>query len=482
MKLFKTSPSKIATLIASVAFLGLASQNAAALTASATPVINTATLSYNVGGNPQNPILSSAPTPGNPLGNSVSSPTLVPAACVYPVFPATTPLPPAYCGTPTTFLVDKKVDLSIVANGVTNVTPGSAAQVLTYTLTNLGNDPQGFTLAAIDATGLATPVDTFNTAAAPVVFVDTNGNGVYDPLIDTAAAVATLAPGAAVKVFVVAPIPLVNSAATPGALVTGDQAVVTLTATAAATGTVAVGSTVAGTAGPVLTATAPAVGANATNGTAVTVVDVVFADVATVAVATAPSVPADAANNGTFSANNVYVVATATLSVLKTATPICDPATGITAPTNIPGAYVQYSITIFNTGVAGVANLAKVGALTDPLLLTSFDANKSVGIAGPAATAVAAAALCTGPAAAANLSGVYATRGVGTVPATFNPATATPIPAADVVAPAANVTGGTLSVNLQAALPVAVGAPLGTVVGDLLPGQFITVFFNAIVP
>jgi hypothetical protein len=471
MKLFKANPSKIAALVASVALFGLASQNAAALTASATPINNTATLSYTVGAAPQNPINSAAPTGANPLGNSLAAPTLTPAG-----------------GTPTTFVVDKKVDLTVVANGVTNVTPGSVAQVLTYTLTNSGNDPQGFTLAAFDATGLATPVDTFNTgtAAAPLtpaiqVFVDTNGNGVYDPLIDTALAVATLAPNATVKVFVVSSIPLVNSAATAGALVTGDRAVVTLTATAAAVGTVAAGSTVAGTAGPVLLATNPALGANATGGTAVGAVDIVFADVANVLSTAAPAVPADAANNGTSSANNVYVVATATLSVLKTATPICDPATGTTASTNIPGAYVQYSITIFNTGVAGVANLAKADALTDPLLLTSFDAIKSVGAAGPAATALAAAALCTSPAAAGNLSGVFAQRGVGTVPATFT-AAATAIPAVDVVAPAAGVTGGTLKVNLQAALPVAVAAPVGTVVGDLLPGEFITVFFNAIVP
>lgn len=57
--------------------------------------------------------------------------------------------------------------------------------------------------------------------------------------------------------------------------------------------------------------------------------------------------------------------ATATLTVVKTSTVISDPINGTTNPKAIPGAVVQYAVTVTNTGTAAVD--ASTVVITDPL-------------------------------------------------------------------------------------------------------------------
>ncbi len=90
----------------------------AAGTAANTPINNTASISYSVGGTPQAAIESS------PGGNSVPG-----------------------AGSATTFVVDKKVDLLVTADaGPFNVSPSATSQSITYILTNEGNSTEAFTL------------------------------------------------------------------------------------------------------------------------------------------------------------------------------------------------------------------------------------------------------------------------------------------------------------------------------------------------
>ena len=111
-------------------------------TAAGTPIDNTASISYSVGGTTQTPIESSA------TGNST---------------------PGAGNGSATTFLVDKKVDLLVTGNttdkAVQPEQTGAASNTeLSYTLTNEGNSTEDFVISVSDTGALGTAGDEFNTS------------------------------------------------------------------------------------------------------------------------------------------------------------------------------------------------------------------------------------------------------------------------------------------------------------------------------
>lgn len=290
----------------------------AAETASGTTISNLATLSYAVGGVNQTNIGSSA------AGNTTGA------------------------GTATTFVVDNKVNLSLIETSTTptSVVPGATAQVTTFTLTNTGNTTQGYTFVAANLTGTTvfTVADTIDVSNLQV-FVDSNGNGFYDAGTDTATSVLNLAQNASVKVFVLGDIPV---SATNGA-----QAAVSLTAT----------TTTAGSA----TAVVQTAGADTAG------VDIVFADPSTTANANNTD-PGQIARDAKAVANDAYRVASAVISVQKTATVLCDPFNGTTNPKNIPGAIIRWTITVSNSATAGAsATLAQVADALDTN--TTFDPN-----------------------------------------------------------------------------------------------------------
>jgi uncharacterized repeat protein (TIGR01451 family) len=202
------------------------------------------------------------------------------------------------------FLVDKKVDLTVAkGSGVTTV-PSAVNVGLPFTVANTGNADDSFTLTAANvAAG-----DNFDTTAF-AVYLDVNGNGIYD-IGDTAiGGPVTITRDNSIKVLIVSTI--------PNTVVNGNTANMTLTA---------------------MTTSIKTVGAESA-----AVVDVVFAD---------------AGNNGTEVDTNTYTISTATLAVVKSAAVISDPINNITNPKAIPGAVVEYTITVTNSGGAAATSVS----------------------------------------------------------------------------------------------------------------------------
>jgi uncharacterized repeat protein (TIGR01451 family) len=320
---------------ATLAALMLAAMSAAnsvraAGTPSGTSVSNLATIDYAVGGVTQLPIESS------PAGNST---------------------PGAGNGAPTSFVVDNRVDLTVAEAGasVTQVGPGQIDALTAFTVTNTGNTTQDYALGVVnlapaDAAVLGN-LDTGLDVSNFRIRVDGNGNGTYEPATDTATFVGSLAPDATVRVFVLADVPL-------GALDNGT-ANVRLTAVTHVAGS--------GASNPVVETT----GAN-TNG-----VDVVFAD---------------AGRNAQESAADGYRVASARLTITKASSLVSDPVNGTTAPKAVPGAVVEYSVTVANGGTQPASGLRITDVLSADIALVngayaagSADIAVEVGV-GPATT------------------------------------------------------------------------------------------------
>ena len=122
----------------------------AQLTPAGTNVENTFTLTYDVGGVTQPPIDTS--DPGDPNG-------------------------------PTNFTVDRLIDLTVASQGDNTVAPGATDEELVFSVTNEGNDTQAYSLTVVEETGPAGEIDTDDPAGATpvlVYYID-DGDGVYEP-------------------------------------------------------------------------------------------------------------------------------------------------------------------------------------------------------------------------------------------------------------------------------------------------------------
>lgn len=235
----------------------------------------------------------------------------------------------------TEFVVDRKLDVlvaerSAAYNSATTATvaPGQGGVVLAWTVTNEGNQVQDFVLTAspsgFDPFGGS---DNFD-ATAVGVFADADGDGLYDPLVDTESYVDELDMLETVTVFFVADVPLSQ--------VDGDIAAYVLEAQVAEGG----GS---GAQGAAIT-TDDRAGADTRLG-----VEDVFADGANANNA------GDGERDGIHSAGDALRVSAAVLSVLKSSAVISDPFTcpgGVCppgeSPKSIPGAIVEYVVTLTN--------------------------------------------------------------------------------------------------------------------------------------
>jgi len=319
MKLLKTV-RLTGALLAGV-LLSLFSANSFALTASGTTISNLATVNYQVGGVSQTAIGSS------PTGNTSGA------------------------GTATTFKVDTKLLISVTTNDAADVsvTPAQTAAVLSFTVTNNGNATQGVTFSTVQelAGVLAstagagfTGTDNFDPTGISV-FVANGHGGAYVSGTDTASSIPQLAAGASVVVYIVATI--------PNTQVDGDVAVEALVAQVAAAG----GSATYGTAPGTAITTDDTLNAW-TPGT----VQQLFADAAGLAG------DGDASHDGLSSARDAYKVQSAKLTITKTQTVLSDP-TGDAIKHAIPGAVVQYTITVANA--AGATTAATSIGLTDAL-------------------------------------------------------------------------------------------------------------------
>ena len=238
------------------------------------------------------------------------------------------------------FVVDRKIIFDVNATDATStvVAPGSTDNVLTFTLENTSNDTLDFTVAiAENANGVATSNadagnDNYNTSGTIYYCVDNNGNAVCDAGEENVN-INNLAPDTSRLIWVYGDFPL-NAP-------NGSVAGVTIT-------TVALDSS----------------GAALTNdsGTAddTTAVQNVFADTG---------------NNNSEAADDNYLVAAAVLAVSKLSRVVSDPVSGTTNPKAIPGAVVEYCISVANTGAGTATNVL----VADNLLQagqtnTTFDA------------------------------------------------------------------------------------------------------------
>lgn len=219
------------------------------------------------------------------------------------------------------FMVDRKVNVTMTSVGAaTSVSPGEADAVIAFDVQNLSNDTVDLDLAAVLTAGTSANISNFR------IYLD-DGDNIFDAGDTLVTYLDEVAEDAIVRVFVRADIGL-NA-------VNADQFKVTLTANAHASGGV-------GSLGAELFATS---GAD-TSG-----IDTVLAD---------GEGAIDAAYSGDFSATGTYRVAGAVVTLTKTSRVVSDPVNGSTNPKAIPGATVEYCITVANATGAALATDVKV--------------------------------------------------------------------------------------------------------------------------
>jgi uncharacterized repeat protein (TIGR01451 family) len=240
-------------------------------------------------------------------------------------------------GVSTAFLVDNRVDLTVTeaSTNATLTAPGGAGAALAYTVTNSGNAPQGYALSFLEEAGTVLFSNTDNVDFGNLVIrVDEDpsngngtGNGTYDGT-ETAPVVNVLNPGQSIRVFVVSP-------TVPLTLINGSFANVRLQAQAA----------VAGSNGSTLEVAS-------TGNNDPTTVEIVFAD---------------AGNDAIESAVDQFAVQSAALTITK-AQSVLNDGFGSASPRAIPGALVEYTITVANSSTTTAADAI---AISDPIPATT---------------------------------------------------------------------------------------------------------------
>lgn len=230
------------------------------------------------------------------------------------------------------FVVDNKVNLTVATTdgAAVVVNPNATLRVLTFTVTNNGNTAQDFALSATAvATSGATKFDGASDAfdASVVnVYVESGATGGYQAGEDIATHIDALAADGAKTVYIVSTI--------PGSATNGQYASYHLLAEART-------NDGAGTLGGALTQTAGADTAGS--------VDIVFAD------GQGSDTASDASRDAKHSSQSDYKVAAAVLSIVKSSTVISDPFNNTTNPKRIPGAVVEYVVTVSNGAGASTA-------------------------------------------------------------------------------------------------------------------------------
>lgn len=266
-------------------------------TPSGTTISNQATISYDVGGEPQVDIDSD----GDPGAPGVQA---------------------------TDFLVDNRIDVTVASLGDTTVSTDEDDASLGYTVTNVGNTMQGYFLEAVAGTtdipmsGVEIYIEDGTTpgfqAGEDTLYTPGTNAGDLDPNPPAAPA------SPAMTVYIVADAP---ATATNGDTDTYWLRAVTLDA----------GTT---------TITTNDAGSPDTAG-----VDDIFAD------GDGDAGAIDDSNDGRHVASGMFTIMASYLTVSKTQSVIYDPVSGGTDPHAIPGAYVRYVITITNGSGAAPATL-----------------------------------------------------------------------------------------------------------------------------
>lgn len=248
------------------------------------------------------------------------------------------------------FTVDRRVNVNVEFIGAaTSVSPGQDNAVIAFDVTNLSNDEVDLDLSAALTAGTGANIDNFR------IYRDTDGDRVLSAAELAAGPITFLdevGEDVTLAVIVIADIGL-NA-------VNADEFDVTLTADAHAAGGVGVlGNELVGT---------PGVN---TSG-----IDTVLFDRAGAT---------DAANAGDFSDTGTYTVAGAVVEVVKTSRVVRDPVNGATNAKAIPGATVEYCITVSNA--TGAATATNVDVTDDLPFDVTYDATFGIFVNGDAACA-----------------------------------------------------------------------------------------------
>lgn len=232
------------------------------------------------------------------------------------------------------FVVDNNVNVAVNDSDgtATSVIAGQVSAVTTFTITNLGNTVQDYSLSAANISSGSTLFGgTDNFDAACTVRVESGATPGYD-VADTTTFIDELAPDASRAVYVVCNIPAGQGG--------GDQAIVSLTAVTQQGGTPGMqGGTIVATPGADTPAT----------------VDVVFADA---------SGSDDAARDGKHSARDAYRLGIP-VALSKTVTNIQDAfgCSGASGCKIVSGSMLTYRIELIVPGGGTVNGLV----LTDPI-------------------------------------------------------------------------------------------------------------------
>ncbi len=245
------------------------------------------------------------------------------------------------------FTVDTRVDLNITKNTDDNAFPNQAEQAIKFTVTNDGNDTFDYQMSIVEDAGNPQAL------AAVAIFQDDGTTaGTFDDSSagspDTALPsniVENLAPGSSVVLYIVSTMPL--------------------TAADAETYVVHLKGVAMTSAGGVLTE-------DSDGDTAGGAAEIVFADAAGTA-------PGDTTWDKTHSDSGTYTILGASLTVTKTSAITTDGAGGTY---HIPGATVEYTIDISNTGSQDATNVVFTDTVPSDL---SYIAN-SITLGGVAQT------------------------------------------------------------------------------------------------
>ena len=278
-----------------------------------------------------------------------------------------------------TFVVDRKVNLVVAKSDAVNtiVAPGQTQQAVTYTVSNQTNDTIDVLLTSEQLGG-----DNFNTTGATTFYRD-NGDGIFNGADTLITYIDNLAEDTSVTIHAVANI--------PSGVVTGNLANVVLIGQAAAHGGAGVPSTGVGVQG-----TAFANGAGTADNAAV--VQNVFADAAGTGTG-------DVAGNGYHSATDTYQVAAANITVFKSSRVVSDPINNTTNPKAIPGAIIEYCISVADVSGNGITYIANSILLNASAAIT----------AGPPKTQI-----CTGGTAGGSISGLTVSGSLSDIAANTN--------------------------------------------------------------
>ncbi len=241
---------------------------------------------------------------------------------------------------PAVFVVDNMVDVLVaeISDGAALVVPGQLVanfvdpQVLGFTVTNEGNTSQDYALAAVNlGDGASVPFsaaltdsDSATSDATNITIYLDDGSNTFDGADVVVTFLDAMIADETRTVWVVADIP---AGAVNGAVIGVSLQATTHDSVAAGLD----GLTVA-TVGP---------------NTPGLPVDVVFADDFPALTSTD-----DGARDGQASDRDAFLVQSAVLTIVKASAVISDPFNGTTDPLAVPGAIVEYTVTVTNTGTA----------------------------------------------------------------------------------------------------------------------------------